>query len=387
VLNREERRTIEATLRRFAAKMDETLFAVEGPDGDLTCIPPLLAEARQMGILADPSPDAPGHEMGVWGRSCQGEGLTLSLLTLSLLGEACAGFATAVHAQGLACLALDGQAHFSPATLLAAVFTPNYGVPLSARLRSEGSGLRITDTGEALQLNGTSHFLLAADMPERLVCFAQRGSADGTAPEWASLMVDADAAGVEMTEVTHRTGLRAARQYHLRCTQVDISHEQVLYIGEAAWRSLGQVVACDWLGQAAIALGVARRSLRDSRAYTAQRYQGGQMIEEHASIQLLQGTAEYDVALMAAILYQHADEPLSSQGLSALLRWAVQAKLAVVEHAHRAVTHCLQTLGGYGYMEDYAFERRLRDVSTLKSLHGAPDQLKLFLNELARGDR
>ena len=104
-----------------------------------------------------------------------------------------------------------------------------------------------------------------------------------------------------------------------------VSHDQVLHVGEAARRPLQQVMACDWLGQAAIALGVARRSLRDSRAYTAQRYQGGR-------------------------------------------------------------THCLQTLGGYGYMEDYPFERRLRDVSTLKSLHGAPDQLRLLLNELAKDE-
>jgi alkylation response protein AidB-like acyl-CoA dehydrogenase len=61
------------------------------------------------------------------------------------------------------------------------------------------------------------------------------------------------------------------------------------------------------------------------------------------------------------------------------------ARLAVVEHAHRAVTDCLQTLGGYGYMEDYRLEKRLRDVSTLKSLHGPPDQLRLLLNDLARG--
>jgi hypothetical protein len=37
-------------------------------------------------------------------------------------------------------------------------------------------------------------------------------------------------------------------------------------------------------------------------------------------------------------------------------------------------------------MEDYRFEKRLRDVGTLKSLHGAPDQLRLFLNELGRED-
>jgi butyryl-CoA dehydrogenase len=148
---------------------------------------------------------------------------------------------------------------------------------------------------------------------------------------------------------------------------------------------LAQVLACDWLGHAAIALGIARRAMRESRAYTAQRYQGGRLIREHASIQLLLGTSEYDIALQEAILFQHAARPLADQDPTHLLRWALQARLAVVEHAHRAVTNCLQTLGGYGYIEDYRFEKRLRDVSTLKSLHGAPDQLKLYLNELARG--
>ena len=384
MLELEEQRAVEAALRRFAAQIDKTLFAAEGPDGDLARVPELFAQARQMGIVADPSPDAPGYELGVWGRICQEEGLAQSLLTLSLLGEACAGFATAVHAQGLACLALDKVVHLPPATPLAAAFMPNYGVPLSARLWSGGSGLQLADVGDALNLNGRSHFLLAADAPEKLVCFAQKSQSEDAEPEWVSLILDADAAGIDMIEVTYRTGLRAVWQYHLRCDKVAVVPSQVLHAGDAAKRALQQVLACDWLGQAAIALGVARRSLRDSRAYTAQRYQGGRIIEEHASIQLLQGTAEHDAALLHAMLYQHANEPFLSQGPDALLRWAVGAKLAIVEHAHRAVSHCLQTLGGYGYMEDYGFEKRLRDVSTLKSLHGAPDQLKLFLNELAR---
>jgi alkylation response protein AidB-like acyl-CoA dehydrogenase len=384
MLDLEERHAIEATLRRLAAKIDRTLFGGEGPDGDLGRIPQLLAEAQAMAVIADPAPDAPGYDLGVWGRGCQEEGLTRSLLTLSFLGEACAGFATAVHAQGLACLALDKQIHFPPATSLAAAFTLDYGVPLSARTRSVGSGLRLMDNGDTLQLDGTSHFLLAADAPQGLVCFAQKAGADGVGPKWGVLIANADAPGIELSEVTGRTGLRAARQYHLRCNRVIIPRDRVLHVGDAAWRVLEQVMACDWLGQAAIALGVARRSLRDSRAYTAQRYQGGQIIKEHASIQLLQGMAEYDIALLEAILYQYADVPLSSQDTGTLLRWGLQARLAVVEHAQRAVTNCLQTLGGYGYMEDYGFEKRLRDVSTLKSLHGAPDQLKLFLNELAR---
>jgi alkylation response protein AidB-like acyl-CoA dehydrogenase len=379
-----ERRAVEAALRRFAARVDQTLFAGAGADGDLARLPLLLAEARDMGLVADPDPASSGYELGVWGQACHEEGLARSLLTLSLLGEACAGVACAIHAQGLACLTLNGQTYSSPANWLAAAFSPNYGVPLSARLESQGSGLRLMNVGNAVELSGTSHFLLAPDRPDTLVCFALQPAVGQLKPEWTVVLVKSSATGVELTEVTHRTGLRAAKQYHLSCNHVVVSPDQVVRTGEAAHHSLQQVVACDWLGQAAIALGAARRALRGSRAYAAQRYQGGQLIQEHASIQLLQGTAEYDTALMEAILYQHADEPLASLDPIVLLRWAINARLAVVEHAHRAVTNCLQTLGGYGYMEDYHLEKRLRDVSVLKGLHGAPDQLRLFLNELAR---
>ncbi len=377
----EERRAIEAALGRFAQGVERALFAGEGADGDLGRVPLLLAEAREMGLLADPAPDAPGYELGVWGRDCFEEGLHRSLLTLASLGRACAGFAAAVHAQGLACLALDGRAgDLAAATSLAAFFMPNYGVPLGARAREAGGGLRLSGAGDGLILDGVSYFALAVEAPVKLLCFAR-----GAGGEWVSLLVDAGAAGLELTEVTQRTGLRAARQYDLRCQRTPVLQESVLRQGDAARHALERVLACDWLGQAAISLGVARRALQDSRAYSAQRYQGGCLIQEHASIQLLQGGAEYDVALLEAMLYRHSDEPLASLDTGVLLRWALGARLAVVEHAHRAVTNCLQTLGGYGYMEDYGFEKRLRDVSVLKSLHGAPNQLGLFLNELAAG--
>jgi len=373
-------RTVETTLRRFAGEVEAVLLAGEAPDGDPGRLSGLLARARAIGIVADPAPAAPGYDLGVWGRQSHADGLGLSLLTLSLLGETCAGFAAAVHAQGLACLALAGQAAWPEATPLAAVFTPSYGIALSDRLQAEGCGLHLTAAGDAFQLNGASHFFLAAEPPARLIAFALR-----SAGEWIALVVEVGAAGVELIEVTHRTGLRLARQYHLRCDQVAVAPGQVLATGEEARRRLQTVIACDWLGQAAIALGIARRALRESRAYTAQRYQGGQMIEKHASVQLLQATAGYDIATLDAILRRHAGAPLASLDPPALLRWAITARLAVGEHAHRAVTHCLQTFGGYGYMEDYPLAGRLRDVATLKSLHGSPDQLKLFLNEIGEG--
>ena len=381
MLDHEEQRAIEATLRRFAGRIDQVLFAArsdgeEGPDGDLSRVPQLLAEARDLDLVADPAPGAPGHELGVWGAHCREEGLALSLLTLSLLAESCAGFAAAVHAQGLACLALEGRARLPAGQALAAVYMPAYGLPLGAA----GSGLCL---GAAL--SGTGHYLLAAEPPQALVCFAKEECEAEEEAAWISLLVEAGAPGLELVALEARTGLRAARQYDLHCTEVPVTPEQILARGDAARQSLQRLLACDWLGIAAIALGVARRSLRDARAYTAQRTQGGRMVDQHAAVRLLQGGAEYDIALLEAILARHAAEPLDGLAPAALLRWALAARLAVVDHAHRAVSGCLQTLGGYGYMEDYGLEKRLRDVATLKSLHGAPDQLTLGLEDLVQG--
>jgi alkylation response protein AidB-like acyl-CoA dehydrogenase len=390
MLQQDEQRAVETTLRRFTNRVERALFTGEGADGDLARVPSLLAEARELGFVADPSPEAAGFEWGVWGCACHEEGLRRSLLALSVLGEACAGFAAAVHAQGLACLALGGNTSLPVATVLASAFAPDYGVILSAeRPITDGLWLTAAGTSATVQLDGSAFFLLAAEQPTRLVCFARSTPVDGEAAEWVTLWVDAGAPGVELIEVprAHRTGLRAVRQYHMRCHKVPIATEAVLASGDPALRALEVTLSCDWLGQTAIALGIVRRALRDSRAYTAQRYQGGRFIEGHASIELLRGSAEYDIALLEAILYRHADAPLASLDSVRLLRWAVQARLALVEHGHQAVTDCLQTLGGYGYIEDYGFEKRLRDISTLKILHGAPDQLRLFLNELTTQDR
>ncbi len=378
MMEAEVRRAITATLRRFAAHVDETLMTGDGPDGELAVIPRLLDEAQELELVAEQAPEAFGYEYGVWGQLCHAEGLELSLLILSALGEACAGLATLVHAQGLGCLAAGGEAHYPPGTSVAAVLWPNYGLPIGSADRSTGSGLTLSGGGADLFLSGSSHFFFAAGDPKRLVCFAQNAQAG-----WAAVDLRPDTRGVRLTEVSPRTGLRAARQYHLHCDQVTLSREQVLHAGDGAQRVLEQVLACDWLGQAAIALGVARRSLQDSLAYTTQRYQGGGLIKAHAGIRLLQGRARYDVELLDAVLFQHAGVPLSRLDAGLLLPWAIRARLAVVEHAHRAVSDCLQTLGGYGYMEDYRFEKRLRDVSTLKSMHGTPDQLRLLLTHLA----
>jgi alkylation response protein AidB-like acyl-CoA dehydrogenase len=77
------------------------------------------------------------------------------------------------------------------------------------------------------------------------------------------------------------------------------------------------------------------------------------------------------------VLERHVGSPLTELDPDALLRWAIDARLAAGEHATRAVSDALQALGGYGYMDEYGLSKRLRDVTALRVLHGGPDQLLL----------
>jgi alkylation response protein AidB-like acyl-CoA dehydrogenase len=55
-----------------------------------------------------------------------------------------------------------------------------------------------------------------------------------------------------------------------------------------------------------------------------------------------------------------------------------------MELCSRAVTDCLQTFGGYGYMEDFGMEKRLRDVTVLKSASGSPTYLKQIIFDIEK---
>jgi len=171
---------------------------------------------------------------------------------------------------------------------------------------------------------------------------------------------------------------------HLQADGVLIAREgaaRILARGEEAHRRLRRLLALDWLGHAAIALGVARRSLDQARAYARTRYQGGRRIIAHGPVRSLLGTAAADVMTLELLLKAHAEQPLSALSEDVLERWAAVAKLAIAEHAWRAVSNSLQVMGGYGYMEDHGLAGRLRDVSTLRVLHGSPDRIRLCYAE------
>lgn len=373
----EDRVSILETVTRFADAARARLFAVEGPDGDAAAVPGLLEEAGEIGLLADPWEPDPELDLGVWGRRAAVDGARLSLQSLAVLGEACAGLAAAVHGHGLACLALStaGATGELPGdAVLGLALQPGYG--LAGDPRSAAAAPVLREGPDGLRLVGRASGIVSVGPPDHLVVLA------GTAEQdWAVLALPGSTAGVRVRPVAPRLGLRNAVLSDAGFDEVRVLPEHVVAVDAAARRTFELVQACDWLGETAIMLGVARRALLESQQYAAARYQGGAAIEAHAAVRLLLGYARCDVDAVGALLQAvDVDDPH-------LLSAAASARLAAAEHCSRAVTNALQVLGGYGYMDDYGQSKRLRDLAVLRRLHGTPDQLALLLGRPADPQR
>lgn len=351
-----------AAARRFADEVIAPTMGV-GRDGDLAKLDRVLTAAEEAGFLASARPKSPGYDYGAWGRAALEDGPAASLAVLEELATACAGVAACVHFAGLGGSELRG-AKRRPARASVAICgaqqleVQETGLPalLDAWL---GPDVKLAKNGRTARLTGRKPFVYAGPDCEGFVVYA-RGEGD----RWARVWVPADAKGLEQVEVGLRMGLAACQVTHLELCDVAVRASDELPEADPA-QCLGRL----WLGLCAIAIGNGRGALRVAHRYAAERRQGGGLIREHAAVQLLLGGAESRLAAGGAALRQVASRREVDTRLAAMLKARLTLECA------QAVTDCLQVLGGYGYMEDYRLEKRLRDALTLKSMAGRPDDL------------
>lgn len=379
-----------AIVEDYGERAADVLFdprAGEGPDGDLAAIPRLIEEARTVGLVADNGGGVAGTDYGIWGDHVLAQGCGLDLRTLATLGWTCAGLAAVLHSEGIGRLALGAApTRSAPATdtdTVAAVYVPGYGVVLDPR--TETDAVRLVSTVDGLRLQGSSGYVWSSGEPDWLSVVARTTPGERPA-QWVIAAVRADAPGVQLTANGDRIGLRALGHHRVEFNGALVAGDAVIARGDEALAGITRLIACDWLGCAAIALGVARRAHTQATEYASARRQGGRTIGEHAAVRLLLAQASHHITAFEAVVSRHDSVPLRALSHDELLRWAITARLGIGEHAAAAVTDSLQVHGGYGYMDDYGLSKRLRDVHALGARHGSREQLLLLLHAVDAAD-
>ncbi len=379
-LSAEEVAAFREMAASFAKKSTAPMLAAEHPDGDLAMLQGILEQGRGAGLLASPKADAPGRETGIWGAQAVHHGPEVSAMLLEELAVVCGGTAMCFHAQGMGCLPLirADNPPASPPEKVAFAFSESFGIPSLATLRKPDQSLPAAvetiakEAAGGYEISGTKSFVYGMPSPEAYIVFARLAD-EG---EWACFAVPRDSKGLHAEDAGHRTGLRACGLEQLTLDGVRVSEDSLLRFPVPAHVVVLDQLTFNMTGLSAIATGIARGALASAREYAAERYQGGMQIIDQPAVKMLIADSDARIAACRAGVARAA----AAEGdAEARFIEACRAKLFIMQAAAGAVTDCLQVFGGYGYMEDYRMEKRLRDVSVLKSTGGAPRELRLIL--------
>lgn len=368
--------------RQYARKSITPIFEGEYSDGNLSLLPEKLKTAFETGIAATPDGSLAGCQYGIWGGAIEETGIIPSLFLLSVIAETCGGVAMCLHAQGVASnlvLQAKRELPFTPiraGLCLQEDFCPPFlGTILSP---DQDAPAKITTTaeqkGDTYVISGSKSFVYSMQDVDAYIVFARLGA------QWGCFLIDAKDQHIEKNDVGVRTGLRACSVEHVKFNDVKIPMAARLDDGNAReW--VIRALCLNWMGMAAIAAGIAKGAAAAARKYAAERYQGGVQIEEHSAVKMLIAGAEASIAAAEGTI-----NALQEGGFTSLkaMKKCAAAKLTIMDLCARAVTDCLQTFGGYGYMEDYGMEKRLRDVTVLKSASGSTTYLKQFIFDVEK---
>ena len=384
-LSAEEIQHFEDLARRFADRSVSSFLQGDFSDGDPARLTEVIETAFDIGIASVPDRSVSDNTYGIWGPATEQMGLLPSLVLLRAIATTCGGVAMALHAQGVAgnLLLRAGGENGSAPRRLALALQEGFTLPYLDRLlfpaETEGSATttRAVSGPDGHLINGEKSFVYSLPDPQAYLVMAASG--DG----WGLYLVPAGAEGLQLIDPGQRIGLRACELRHLRLKNVAVATDARLG-GDRGLQMVFRALSLSWLGMSAIAVGIATGGLAAAKQYCAERYQGGTVIENHPAVKGLIAGSEARMATAGWALCALAGrdpERLETVGEAARM------KMTAMELCAQAVTDSLQTLGGYGYMEDYGMEKRLRDVAVLRSAAGSSIYLKQLIADIERKGR
>ncbi len=130
------------------------------------------------------------------------------------------------------------------------------------------------------------------------------------------------------------------------------------------------------IGIAAESVGMAQAALRIAIAYARERRSFGRLLIEHQAVG--HRLADLATRLEAAREMVLASAALKDAGRPCL-KEACMAKLFASEAAEVICSGALQTLGGYGYLEEYGLARIYRDVRVCQIYEGTSEVQKILI--------
>ncbi len=243
---------------------------------------------------------------------------------------------------------------------------------------SDASNLKTkaTKTDDGWVINGSKMFISNGKIAKVALIFAVTDPGAGKKGITAFL-VPTDLSGYSVANVENKLGQKASDTCSLNFDDLKVTDDMILgEVGEGYKLALSNLEP-GRIGIAAQSVGMARAALDVAVGYANERVTFGKPIIKHQAVGFR--LADMETELEAARLMVLNAASLRDQGIPCL-KEAAMAKLFASEAAEKICSAAIQTLGGYGYLNDFPVERIYRDVRVCQIYEGTSDIQRMIIS-------
>ena len=234
---------------------------------------------------------------------------------------------------------------------------------------------RAEKTSGGYRLNGAKQFISSGKIAGMAMVFAVTDPAAGKRGI-TGFLVPTDRPGYLVDKVEHKLGQRASDTCAIRFENLFIEDELRLGAEGAGYAIALANLEAGRIGIAAQSVGMAQAALEIAIGYAKERKSFGLPIIQHQAVGFR--LADLATRLEAARqLVLFAAELKDAQ--APCLTQASMAKLFASETAEAVVSGAIQTLGGYGYLEEFGLAKIYRDVRVCQIYEGTSDIQRLVI--------
>ena len=242
---------------------------------------------------------------------------------------------------------------------------------------SDASSLRTTakKDGDGWVIDGVKQFITSGKHGQVAIVIAMTDKAAGK-KGMSAFLVPTDTPGYNVARLEDKLGQHSSDTAQINFDACRIPAENLIgQEGEGYKIALGALEG-GRIGIAAQSVGMARSAFDVALAYAKERQAfGGSIFNQQAvGFRLAECATQLEAARQ---LIWHAAS-LRDAGRPCL-KEAAMAKLFASEMAEKVCSAAIQTLGGYGYVNDFPLERIYRDVRVCQIYEGTSDIQKLLI--------
>ncbi len=242
---------------------------------------------------------------------------------------------------------------------------------------SDASSLRTTAVkeGDEYVINGVKQFITSGKNGDVAIVIAVTDKGAGKRG-MSAFLVPTNAPGYVVARIEDKLGQHSSDTAQINFDNCRIPVENLIgKEGEGYGIALGGLEG-GRIGIAAQSVGMARSALEVAVAYAKDRKSFGTAIFNHQAVGFRLAECATKIEAARQLIWHAAS--LRDAGRPCL-KEAAMAKLFASEMAEQVCSAAIQTLGGYGYVNDFPLERIYRDVRVCQIYEGTSDVQKIII--------